>query len=58
MGLQPIVLGGVICRGAPNQSISYQAQNDPGGVRRVKHWKLRRVAGTNCPETMKGCVSR
>ncbi|MEZ5715671.1 MAG: hypothetical protein R3D85_11140 [Paracoccaceae bacterium] len=57
-GMQPIILGGVICCGVPNQSISYQAQNNPGGGHRVKRKAVRRVASTYCPETMKGCVSR
>ncbi len=56
-GLQPIVLGGVICCGTPNQSISYQAAM-AHPVQRARTRHVRRVADPYCPESMKGCVSR
>ena len=55
-GLRPVVVGGVICCGAPNQKMSYQAAN--AHPRKAKKRYVRRVAETYCPEGMKGCVSR
>jgi len=57
-GLQPIVVGGVICCGTPNQNMSYQAANAHPVAKRVKKRSVRRVAKAYCPEGMKGCVSR
>lgn len=56
-GLRPIVVGGIICCGAPNQNISYQQAN-AHPVRKVSKRTVRRVARTYCPEGMKGCVSQ
>ncbi|UYV35992.1 hypothetical protein N4R57_13170 [Rhodobacteraceae bacterium D3-12] len=52
-GMQPIVAGGVICCGVPNQKMSYQQAN-AHPVRRVTK-RVKRVASTVCPEGMKGC---
>ena len=57
-GLQPVVVGGVICCGTPNQSMSYQAANAHPVMRKAKKRSLRKVASTYCPEGMKGCVER
>ena len=57
-GMQPIVAGGVICCGVPNQKISYQQANahPVSRVKRVK--RMKRVASPVCPEGMKGCVGQ
>lgn len=55
-GLQPIVVGGIICCGTPNQSMSYQQANAHPVTRKTS--RVRRVASTSCPEGMKGCVER
>ena len=52
-GLQPVVVGGVICCGSPNQSMTYQQAN-AHPVRKARK-KVRRVASTYCAEGMKGC---
>jgi hypothetical protein len=54
-GLKPIVLGGVICCGVPNQSMTYQ-QATATPVYRAKRHHVRRVAKTYCPEGLKGCT--
>ncbi len=56
-GLRPIVAGGIICCGVPNQSISYQQAN-AHPVRKAKKRVVRRVAETTCPEGMKGCYTQ
>lgn len=56
-GLQPVVVGGVICCGSPNQNMSYASMMaHPVAKKKVyrKH-VVRRVAKTYCPEGMKGC---
>ena len=52
------MVGGVICCGTPNQSMSYQAANAHPVMRKAKKRSLRKVASTYCPEGMKGCVER
>ena len=56
-GLRPVVVGGVICCGTPNQSMTYQQAN-AHPVRKTVRKKVRRVASTYCPEGMTGCVSQ
>ena len=56
-GLQPVVVGGVICCGTPNQSMSYQQAN-AHPVRKAKNRYVHRVAKTYCPEGMKGCYTQ
>ena len=53
-GLQPIVMGGVICCGQPNQSMTYaQMQRHPVAKRHVaKKTSHRRMV---CPTGEKGC---
>lgn len=54
-GLQPISMGGVICCGTPNQSMSYKQMMAHPVAKKKKHYvhKVRRVE--NCPEGVKGC---
>ena len=49
-GLKPVVVGGVICCGTPNQHISYQAAMSP-----PRAHKPRRAAADTCPAGVKGC---
>ena len=56
-GLQPVVVGGDISCGTPNRGMTYQ-QVKVHPVQRAKKRHMRRVAGSYCPEGMKGCVSR
>ena len=56
-GLQPVVVGGVICCGTPNRSISYQQAN-AHPVHKAKKRYVRRVSSSYCPEGAKGCVDR
>ncbi len=57
-GLSPIVMGGVICCGTPNQSQSYASMmtspvKKKTRIRRVK--RVRHVYKDTCQEGAKGC---
>ena len=53
-GLQPIVMGGVVCCGQPNQSITYaQMQRHPVAKRKVARSGSR--GRLVCPIGEKGC---
>ena len=56
-GLSPIVMGGVICCGTPNQSQSYASMMaHPVKKKRVRAKRVvRRVYKDTCTEGMKGC---
>lgn len=51
-GLQPVTLGGVICCGTPNQSVSYQSV-----MQHPAQTRSHRVASAraDCPVGVKGC---
>ncbi|WP_205965339.1 hypothetical protein [Pseudooceanicola onchidii] len=54
-GLQPIQMGGVICCGVPNQSVTYsqyQAHPAPRRVYRAQHWD-----GSKSPQGWDGSKS-
>ncbi|MBU2983216.1 hypothetical protein KO498_15515 [Lentibacter algarum] len=55
-GLSPIVMGGVICCGTPNQSQSYASMmSHPVKKRVVRKKRVRHVYKDTCLEGSKGC---
>ena len=52
-GLQPVVVGGVICCGKPNTGMSYQQVMAHPAPKKVK--KRHYSARAHCPEGTKGC---
>ena len=57
-GLQPVTIAGVICCGAPNQSISYQQALAHPVSKKRRHVQKRPVysAKAHCPAGTKGCA--
>jgi hypothetical protein len=54
-GLQPVVMGGVVCCGQPNQSMTYaQVKQHPVAKRKV-HRAATRSGRLVCPIGEKGC---
>ncbi|RFP89909.1 hypothetical protein DZK27_05215 [Rhodobacteraceae bacterium 63075] len=51
-GLQPVVIGGVICCGKPNQSSSYQSVMAHPVQKKTYH---KRATHSDCPIGKKGC---
>lgn len=51
-GLQPVVIGGVICCGKPNQSSSYQSVMAHPVQKKTYH---KRATQDDCPIGKKGC---
>ena len=54
-GLQPIVMGGVICCGTPNRGSYSDMMRHPAPVRKVKKHYTPRHYVDNCPAGVKGC---
>ena len=51
-GLQPVVVGGVICCGKPNTGMSYQQVMAHPRPAKKRHYRSARV---HCPVGQKGC---
>ncbi|MGH1423520.1 MAG: hypothetical protein ACRBBU_02245 [Pseudooceanicola sp.] len=49
-GLQPVVLGGVVCCGTPNQSVSYSSMKAHPTGRKAYHAPKARWNGSKSPE--------
>ena len=57
-GLSPVVMGGVICCGTPNQTVSYSSMMAQPAVKRHKtvyKKRVRYVPRDTCKEGEKGC---
>ncbi|WP_298675795.1 hypothetical protein [uncultured Lentibacter sp.] len=55
-GLSPIVMGGVICCGTPNQEVSYSSMMaEPAPRKRYKARTVRYLPRDTCIEGEKGC---
>ena len=54
-GLQPVIMGGVICCGTPNRSESYHSMMSHPVQHKRAHHRVRHHRTADCPIGQKGC---